>query len=418
MYRALKHIIGFCLTQFFSEIRVRGAQKLEQGPLLVVVNHPNMALDSLLIAKIFERDLWFIAKSTLFKNPWLNWLFEKCHMVPVHRRQDAEGSEVNNQETFGRVVAALCASQAVAIFPEGVSLGVRKLAQLKTGAARMAFQAEESRNFDLGLKIQAVGITYSNLHDFKSRVTLTFAEPLAVSRFRQAYEADAQKAARALTEGIEEKLREVTVEVANEEHTELVEKITNIYRSTAEDLDDNELMNLIARNIEEIGPAGFEASADLREKIEIFSELAELFAVDSGFSFSNPRSNIWMWLFSPFFLLAYLINVFPYRLVGRLAARGAKEPVTSASIKFGAGILVFGAWYLLISLLAGLKWGVSGFFLLLFLCIASGYLLNRYLNYLTVFILSNFWPVKKQPLELLRLMRDDLISELNSSRVK
>ncbi len=155
MYKFLKFILGIILNQFFSEIRYKGAVKQEEGPLLVVINHPNLALDSMLIAKSYKRDLWFLAKSTLFANPLLSKFFDSCHMIPVYRKQDSHDGQINNSDTFAKVVDILCQGKAVGIFPEGVSLGERKIGPLKTGAARIAFQAEEAKNFSMGLKIQA-----------------------------------------------------------------------------------------------------------------------------------------------------------------------------------------------------------------------------------------------------------------------
>lgn len=418
MYRFLKKVISFLLSQFFSEINIRGAAMREEGATLIVVNHPNLALDSLLIARSFKRDLWFIAKATLFANPMLHKFFTACHMLPVKRRQDNPDAPVDNQDTFSKVVDKLCSNQAVVIFPEGVSLGERKILPLKTGAARMAFEAEEHHSFKLGLKIQAAGITYSKLDAFKSRVTITFSEPISIQEYKAEYEKDAQNSVKLLTERIEKELRDVTVTVANEEHIELIEKISNIYRSSDSTLNDTELMQTIARNVERHSAKELSDRQDIIERIDIYSDLSSLFAVDGTFALEQKVNKNLILCTLPFFFVAYLINIFPYRLVGNQVKKSVTHPVYTASAKFGYGLAIFFCWYVLLSMFFSILTGsFLNFILALIFCLMSGYLLNKYLNHINLFIISYFWPVSKKPLDLLLLIRDDLITELNSIRV-
>ncbi len=87
MYRALHLFVRFILRQFFTEVRLSGASPIETGPVIILGNHPNMALDSLVIASVYERELWFLGKATLFRNPLVATVLDKLHVIPVERRQ-------------------------------------------------------------------------------------------------------------------------------------------------------------------------------------------------------------------------------------------------------------------------------------------------------------------------------------------
>ncbi|NDC38495.1 MAG: acyltransferase, partial [Proteobacteria bacterium] len=126
LYRLVKLLIGVALREFFSKITVRG-NPLEQGPTLVVGNHQNFALDSLLIALCFKRKLWGLGKATLFEIPLLGWILRSLGVSPLYRKMDDPSKLSKNTETFDAVAKLLGAGNAVMLFPEGISLGERVL---------------------------------------------------------------------------------------------------------------------------------------------------------------------------------------------------------------------------------------------------------------------------------------------------
>jgi 1-acyl-sn-glycerol-3-phosphate acyltransferase len=58
--------IALLLKGYFRQIEVQGSEPLNKGPLLIAGNHPNMALDPLLLLGVYRRPLFFLANSTLF----------------------------------------------------------------------------------------------------------------------------------------------------------------------------------------------------------------------------------------------------------------------------------------------------------------------------------------------------------------
>src|SRR6187455_1300204 len=113
----------------------------QQGAVLLLPNHPNALLDPALVWATAERDVRFLAKSTLFDGLF-GPVLRGAGAIPVYRRIDHGVDTSKNAETFAAVSAAFAAGDAVCIFPEGISHSTGRLEPLRTGAARMTLDAE------------------------------------------------------------------------------------------------------------------------------------------------------------------------------------------------------------------------------------------------------------------------------------
>jgi len=417
VYRALHFALRFILQQFFAEVRLAGARPVEEGPVIILGNHPNMALDSLVIASVYERQLWFLGKATLFRNPLVAGVLDKLHVIPVERRQDSPTESIQNDETFRRAAAVLELGRGLALFPEGVSKGERKLSPLKTGAARIAFQAESPRHFTGGLVIQPVGITYSDLHAFRSAVTVTFGEPIKVAEFAADFASDAVGTVRALTARCQAALEEVTVEISLVEHQALIEKIARLYRSKGSALDERARLAVIAENVEALAPQYPERCEELKRRIDDYLDVAGIFAIEADASLDEPEDALPNLVLTPLVGLGVVTHFLPYRAVGMLASR-ATEQVSLASLKLGFGLIIFPVWYLcilalIVSVMGSWWWGMFG----VVVTILSGYVANHYLHRIRLFLLARLCPGKRKPVEVVRVLRDDLIAELERLRL-
>ncbi len=417
MYRALHFVLRFILRQFFAEVRLTGATPVEDGPVIILGNHPNMALDSLVIASVYERELWFLGKATLFRNPIVAGLLAKLHVIPVERRQDSPTDAVQNDETFRRAAAVLESRGALALFPEGVSRAERKISPLKTGAARIAFQAESPRHFSGGLVIQPVGITYSDLHAFRSAVTVTFGESIKVADFAAAFASDAVGTVRALTARCQAELEAVTVQISLVEHQAFIEKIARLYRSKGSALDERARLAVIAQNVESLAPRYPERCAELKRRIDDYLDVAGIFAIEGDAPLEEPEDALPNLVLTPIVAFGVLTHLIPYRVIAVLAER-ASEPVSLASLKLGLGIVLFPLWYLFlmaltVSISGSWWWGAW----VGCMTVLAGYAANHSLHRVRLFLLAKLWPGKRKPVEVVRILRDDLIAELERVRI-
>ena len=195
----------------------------------MVANHPNSLMDPLVLFHVLERPTRPMARSGLFEKQVLGRILRGMGGLPVYRRQDDPSQTHRNQGTFDAAVEALRAGDAVQIFPEGISHSDPFLAPIRTGAARIAFQAEADSDWDLGLRILPVGLVYSRKTVFRGQVVANVGRPLQVSEWKERWLEDDREAVTGFTDTIRHALGELTLNLSSEEERELVEVADRIW---------------------------------------------------------------------------------------------------------------------------------------------------------------------------------------------
>ncbi len=196
---------------------------LPDGPVLVVANHPNSLLDPLVIFRVAGRSTRPLAKAPLFEQAGVGLMLRLMNGLPVYRRQDHPDRMDENQDTFRAAIDALRDGEAVQIYPEGISHNEPRLQPLKTGAARIALGAEAGADWELGLQIVPVGLTYARKTLYRGRVVARIGEAIDVADWRAAWESDDQEAVRDLTAEIGRRMTAVTLNLAEREDRALIE---------------------------------------------------------------------------------------------------------------------------------------------------------------------------------------------------
>jgi glycerol-3-phosphate O-acyltransferase/dihydroxyacetone phosphate acyltransferase len=212
LYVLLRSVAGIALRWFYSRIDVDGLERVPaKAPVLLAVNHPNALVDALVVAWVFPRRIVLTAKATLFSNPVFAAFFRSAGVVPLIRQQDVaplkSSTDVQrNEGAFGALHAVLARGRAVLIFPEGITGDHPSLAPLRTGAARIAFEAHDSGV--RGLSIVPVGLTFERKDAPRTRVFAQVGEPIAVESWPRSDEATDVAA---LTAELDRRLRAVTL---------------------------------------------------------------------------------------------------------------------------------------------------------------------------------------------------------------
>ncbi len=226
LYNGLIHFFRLVNRLYFVDVHAAGQERVpERGPLIVAANHPGSILDSILLATHVARPIHYLARSGLFRWPIAASLFRQLGAIPVYRAHESRDHATRNAAVFARVHDLLDTGGCVGIFPEGQNSPAGQVGPLRTGAARLALAAEARNDWQLGLRIAPVGITYEN-HDFlMSAVMLGFASPIRVDAYAAQYRSDPDAAIRRLTDDLQQALRRQTLHSEDRKLAELAAEL-------------------------------------------------------------------------------------------------------------------------------------------------------------------------------------------------
>jgi 1-acyl-sn-glycerol-3-phosphate acyltransferase len=185
IYRLLRWFTGIALHWFYSNIEVRGKERIPgSGPVLIAASHHNALVDALIAGWISPRPLTLTAKATLMDNAVLAWLFGAVGVVPlrrvsdeVARNPDGQISAQRNAASFASILNVLEKQGAILIFPEGKSHSEPALAPLKTGVSRMALSAVHDRGVR-NLQIIPLGLSFEDKGTPGTSVLAEVGEPI------------------------------------------------------------------------------------------------------------------------------------------------------------------------------------------------------------------------------------------------
>jgi len=227
MYKTLRQALSLAVDLFYVDIQATGRQHIPaSGPIIFAANHPNSVMDTVILGSRTSRQISYMAKSGLFKNPLVAFVFNQCGVIPVFRNPK---DKANNEDSFRRAFDVLDAGGAIGIFPEGQNSMEREVLEIKTGTARIALGALARSGYSLPLKIIPVGLNFEDRDQFLSRVLVRFAEPIDVQGFAQLHQEDEREAVRALTQQIQERIQDAATHIQGVRILDLVKDIDQIY---------------------------------------------------------------------------------------------------------------------------------------------------------------------------------------------
>jgi 1-acyl-sn-glycerol-3-phosphate acyltransferase len=180
VYHSLKQYCKTALRFYFSRWQVQELVPIPKGPVIFVSNHQNAFLDAILIRCSSSREPWFLTRANVFNNPWAKKFLTMLQMSPVYRFRDGFNTLRKNDEVIENCVKLLSQQNSILIFGEGNHNDQWFLRPLQKGFARIAMAAEEKNDWRLGVQIVPVGIQYESHTDFRSRVLVTFGNPISV----------------------------------------------------------------------------------------------------------------------------------------------------------------------------------------------------------------------------------------------
>jgi len=377
--RVITRLVGWVVSVFYDV--ERSGPELPQGPVLVTANHPNALVDPLVLFRTGGRQSRPLAKAPLFDQALVGTVLKGLGGLPVYRRQDDPALMHLNDRTFDAAIAALRRGEAVQIYPEGQSHSEPSLAPLRTGAARIALQAESTAEWCLGLKVQPVGLTYTRKHRFRGSVLAVFGEPFAVADWREAYEADPRDAARALTDEIARCLERITLNFDHSGEAELVEVAERLYSRERHMARPRERVGLAERlprlqafasGVRWLRETDPEAFGRLERSVQRYQRLLTFFGAREGdapkryrpvaVAGYGLRQLLLLGVVLPLALIGAGVWLVPALATRLLAPRFRPELDQVATYKLGVAVIAFPLWLLLmlgvVAIVASFGWAL------------------------------------------------------------
>ncbi len=162
-------LFGAAYRSLFG-MRIRGREHLiTEGPVLVAANHQSF-LDPPLIGNLYDDEMVYLARKTLFKEGFFEWLYNQWNAIPV----DQERPDMASLKT---IIRKLKEGHRVLLFPEGQRTFDGSIGEAAPGIGLVAVKS--------GVPIQPVRIEGANLALPRgssrirlARITVTIGPPI------------------------------------------------------------------------------------------------------------------------------------------------------------------------------------------------------------------------------------------------
>lgn len=231
LYAFVRLVGRFWIWFFLKSVEVRHLERVpRRGPVLLCVNHPNNFIDSLLVGAVVPRQVHSLATAALFRPGLLARFLTAMGAIPIYRRQDDPDKMERNVATFEACFDALELGQLIAIYPEGTTHAEPRVQRIKTGAARIALEAESRHAGRPWLTLIPAGLNFEARKSFRSRVRVAFGEPIPLAPYLDHYRDDPWKAVDALTSQIQWGMEAQVIHVERIDLAEVVRGIEALYR--------------------------------------------------------------------------------------------------------------------------------------------------------------------------------------------
>jgi len=173
MKKKIKRILGkfvegvlFVYCKIVYRLKIVGTENIPDEQVIFCANHRSF-IDPPIIKVTCKRDVRFLARESLAKNPllaFLGWIFEV-----VYVKKDAK-----DIAALKATLSYLKKGESIALFPEGTRNGLQKGEDVKDGAAFFTIKS--------GAKVIPVGIS-GEIKPFH-KLTVTYGKPLNFSEYK------------------------------------------------------------------------------------------------------------------------------------------------------------------------------------------------------------------------------------------
>jgi len=362
-YAHLKFWVKLAIKLFYRRIEIRGVENLpKEGPVLLAPNHQNAFMDALLPATLCPRTIHFLVRADVFKSSIARKFFASIHMMPIYRQRDGIENLAKNEETFANCFQILREGKVLLLFPEAGHEGVRKLRPLSKGFARILFGALEGHDH-LDIQVVPLGINYSNYSDSQARLLMSYGKPIPVQDYLEAYNENKAKGMNHLKEAVFEGLAKEIIHIKNKRAMQAfdveLERILPFYADYSGGFRQSRRGNPFYKSRESV-LQGLDEESPYFRRIFIYDTEMEKRKLRAPFFFIERKDpgfwvvqNLYLIIFLPFFLLAWVLHAPSYFTVRGILNRYVRDRQFHSSIKLVGMLVLFPFFAVIFSLFVG-----------------------------------------------------------------
>ncbi len=376
-----KHISQLGFRVNFRKVFFHYQEKLPDNKAIIfAVNHPTAFIDPVILGTYLKQPTYFIVRGDIFKGKFILTILNGLKMLPIFRFRDGYSNLKNNQATMDTVYQKLSEKEWVMVLAEGETKHEKRLRPIQKGTARMALGAIEKHG-KMDILIVPVGVNYTDSHEFRSLIMVNFGKPIEIKDYMPAYDENPRKAVKQITDKIQIEMRKLITHFEKEEDDQWMDRALEIKRADFRYplfpiiASDNSLWKGEFAAVEKMNAFSEKEKSAIQKSIADYDQEIKKSKVDdlgitrsSSFGFINT---LFLILGLIPFLIGFVLNYFPMWMAENTAKKKVKKIEFYSSVRYGAGLLIYTIYWLLlfiitfvVSLIIGNAWGLVAVFIL------------------------------------------------------
>lgn len=370
-YHLLKHYVDFAFHTYYKVI-VKGVENIDfSKPLIFAPNHQNALMDALAVLCVRKWQPVFLARSDVFKGRFLTKVLTFLKILPVYRIRDGYSTLQHNDATFRKTLDVFNNRNGLVILPEGSHHAQKKLRPLKKGIARIAFQAEEASDFQMGICIVPVGLEFEDYHRPGSQLLIMFGEPIPVEKFVQLYKENPPQAFNAFMAEVSQGMKREMIHISDDRHHDEILTYLDLIVSTSSELanagayEKFEKKQAVANALEKMAVNNPSVYADIISELQsLIKLLRKQGLIPRYFQWMHRNtimpllSTIALFVTLPLYMISLLNILIPVGL-SYLAGKKAKDHHFISSFRFVVGLLAFPVFFLMQTIVVSIYFGIG-----------------------------------------------------------
>lgn len=180
--------------------RIMGEENLPEGSAILACNHTSY-IDPILVCISYPGEVFYLARSTLFRKPVLGWIIKHLNAISVNLN-------IQDSKMLKQVLELLKHDQKIVLFPEGKRSFDGNLSQLERGTA---FIAMRSKSPIIPTYISGAYEAWPRknwLPKLTGKTTCTFGKPIDPKNYEHM---DKKQAINQMTDDLYQSLRNLSV---------------------------------------------------------------------------------------------------------------------------------------------------------------------------------------------------------------